>query len=176
MKTLREFRAKVSVPIFLAILVAINGYLILSPLLYRAIAHSSDAINNFNTWKEALSFLELFEIPQFMIGLVLMLMAYALSMKTRTAWFLSVLLLFTLVAINIFIAKKYDSLTIYSIVIILALLFYWRRFDYYSLGSGTFFAVVSIASLIVYSMLGTLYMGDEFAPVVTDYLQHSISR
>ncbi|WP_038928780.1 ion channel, partial [Yersinia pestis] len=48
------------------------------------------------------------------------------------------------------------------------LLFYWRRFDYYSLGSGTFFAVVSIASLIVYSMLGTLYMGDEFAPVVTD--------
>ncbi|EIS04186.1 putative membrane protein, partial [Yersinia pestis PY-48] len=47
MKTLREFRAKVSVPIFLAILVAINGYLILSPLLYRAIAHSSDAINNF---------------------------------------------------------------------------------------------------------------------------------
>ncbi|MBI0221287.1 voltage-gated potassium channel protein [Yersinia pestis subsp. pestis] len=125
-------------------------------------------MNNFNTWKEALSFLELFEIPQFMIGLVLMLMAYALSMKTRTAWFLSVLLLFTLVAINIFIAKKYDSLTIYSIVIILALLFYWRRFDYYSLGSGTFFAVVSIASLIVYSMLGTLYMGDEFAPVVTD--------
>ncbi|WP_145481152.1 voltage-gated potassium channel protein [Yersinia similis] len=168
MKILRKLRAKVSVPIFLAILVAINGYLILSPVLYRAIAHSSDAINNFNTWKEALSFLELFEIPQFMIGLVLILMAYALSMKTRTAWFLSVLLLFTLIAINLFIAKKYDSLTIYSIVIILALLFYWRRFDYYSLGSGTFFAVVSIASLIVYSMLGTLYMGDEFAPVVTD--------
>ncbi len=146
---------------------AINGYLILSPLLYRAIAHSSDAINNFNTWKEALSFLELFEIPQFMIGLVLMLMAYALSMKPVQHGFIGIAAIYSCCH-QYFYREKYDSLTIYSIVIILALLFYWRRFDYYSLGSGTFFAVVSIASLIVYSMLGTLYMGDEFAPVVTD--------
>lgn len=168
MKILQEIKSKVSIPLCLAILVAINGYLILSPVLYRAMTHSNDAINNFNTWKEALSFLELFEIPRFMIGLVLILMAFALSMRTRTAWFLSVLLLFTIVVINLFILRDHNSLTTYSIVVMLALIFYWRHFDYYSLGSATFFAVVSIASLIVYSMLGTLYMGDEFAPVVTD--------
>lgn len=168
MKILQEIKSKVSIPFCLAILVAINGYLVLSPVLLRAISHSTDAINNFNTWKEALSFLELFEIPRFMIGLVLILMAIALSMGTRIAWFFTVLLLVTIVAINLFILKDHNTLTTYSIVIIVALIFYWRDFDYHSLGSGTFFAVVSIASLIVYSMLGTLYMGDEFAPAVTD--------
>lgn len=168
MKILQEIKSKLSIPIFLAILVAINGYLILSPVLYRAISHSTDAINNFSTWKDALSFLELFEIPRFMIGLVLIFMAFSLSMKVRTAWFFSVLLLFTIVIINLYILKDHNSLTTYSSIVMLALLFYWRKFDYYSLGSATFFAIVSIASLIVYSMLGTLYIGDQFSPVVTD--------
>ncbi|EKN3533919.1 TPA: voltage-gated potassium channel protein [Yersinia enterocolitica] len=168
MKILQEIKTKVSIPLLLAILVAINGYLVLSPVLFRALSHSTDAINNFSTWKEALSFLELFEIPRFMIGLLLILMAFSVAMKIRTAWFLTVLLLFTLVAINIFILKDQDKLTTYSLIVLVALLFYWREFDHYSLGSATFFAIASICSLIVYSMLGTLYMGDEFAPVVTD--------
>ncbi len=105
MKILQEIKTKVSIPLLLAILVAINGLLVLSPVLFRAITHSTEAIENFSTWKEALSFLDLFEIPQFIIGLLLILMAFAVSMKIRTAWFLTVLLLFTLVAINIFILK-----------------------------------------------------------------------
>ncbi|OVZ91400.1 voltage-gated potassium channel protein [Yersinia alsatica] len=168
MKILQEIKSRFSIPHCLAILVAINGYLVLSPVLFRAIDHLSGVTNEFSTWKEALSFLKLFEIPRFMIGLVLILMAIALSMKTRIAWFFTVLLLFTIVSINIFILKDQNTLTTYSIVIIVGLLFYWRKFNYHSLASGTFFAIVSIASLIVYSMLGTLYMGDEFAPVVTD--------
>lgn len=168
MKILQEIKTKVSIPLLLAILVAINGYLVLSPVLFRALSHSTDAINNFSTWKEALSFLELIEIPRFMIGLLLILMAFSVARKIRTAWFLTVLLLFTLVAINIFILKDQDKLTTYSLIVLVALLFYWREFDHYSLGSATFFAIASICSLIVYSMLGTLYMGDEFAPVVTD--------
>lgn len=168
MKILQEIKSRFSEAHCLAILVAINGYLVLSPVLFRTIAHFSGVTNEFSTWKETLSFLELFEIPRFMIGLVLILMAIALSMKTRIAWFFTVLLLFTIVSINIFILKDNNKLTTYSIVIIVALLFYWRKFNYHSLASGTFFAIVSIASLIVYSMLGTLYMGDEFAPVVTD--------
>ncbi|CNH06173.1 voltage-gated potassium channel [Yersinia kristensenii] len=168
MKILQEIKTKVSIPLLLAILVAINGYLVLSPVLFRAFSHSTEAINNFSTWKEALSFLELFEIPRFMIGLLLILMSFSVAMKIRTAWFLTVLLLFTIVAINIFILKDQNKLTTYSLIVVVALLFYWREFDHYSLGSATFFAIASICSLIVYSMLGTLYMGDEFAPAVTD--------
>ncbi|MDA5544626.1 MULTISPECIES: voltage-gated potassium channel protein [Yersinia] len=168
MKILQEIKTKVSIPLLLAILVAINGYLVLSPVLFRAFSHSTEAINNFSTWKEALSFLELFEIPRFMIGLLLILMSFSVAMKIRTAWFLTVLLLFTIVAINIFILKDQSKLTTYSLIVVVALLFYWREFDHYSLGSATFFAIASICSLIVYSMLGTLYMGDEFAPAVTD--------
>ncbi|CNI22612.1 voltage-gated potassium channel [Yersinia thracica] len=168
MKILQEIKTKVSIPLLLAILVAINGYLVLSPVLFRAFSHSTEAINNFSTWQEALSFLELFEIPRFMIGLLLILMSFSVAMKIRTAWFLTVLLLFTIVAINIFILKDQSKLTTYSLIVVVALLFYWREFDHYSLGSATFFAIASICSLIVYSMLGTLYMGDEFAPAVTD--------
>ncbi|AIN19687.1 trkA-N domain protein [Yersinia rochesterensis] len=168
MKILQEIKTKVSIPLLLAILVAINGYLVLSPVLFRAFSHSTEAINNFSTWKEALSFLELFEIPRFMIGLLLILMSFSVAMKIRTAWFLTVLLLLTIVAINIFILKDQNKLTTYSLIVVVALLFYWREFDHYSLGSATFFAIASICSLIVYSMLGTLYMGDEFAPAVTD--------
>lgn len=122
MKILQEIKTKVSIPLLLAILVAINGYLVLSPVLFRALSHSTDAINNFSTWKEALSFLELFEIPRFMIGLLLILMAFSVAMKIRTAWFLTVLLLFTLVAINIFILKDQDKLTTYSLIPLLSLL------------------------------------------------------
>ncbi|ATM94787.1 voltage-gated potassium channel [Yersinia frederiksenii] len=168
MKILQKIKSRLSIPHCLAILVAINGYLVLSPVLFRAITHFSGVTNEFSTWKETLSFLELVEIPRFMIGFVLILMAVALSMKTRIAWFFTVLLIFTIVSINIIILKDHNTLTTYSIVIIVALIFYWREFNYYSLGSGTFLAIVSIASLIVYSMLGTLYIGDEFAPVVTD--------
>ncbi|AJJ10507.1 trkA-N domain protein [Yersinia rohdei] len=168
MKILQEIKSKVSIPYCLAIMVAINGFLILNPVLLRTIDHFMSEPNEFSSWKEALSFLELFEIPRFMIGFVLILMAMVLSMKTRIAWFFTVLLLFTVVTINLFILKDHNALTTYSIVVIVALLFYWRKFNYHSLASGTFFAIVSIASLIVYSMLGTLYIGDEFAPVVTD--------
>ncbi|EKN3734367.1 voltage-gated potassium channel TrkA, partial [Yersinia enterocolitica] len=52
MKILQEIKTKVSIPLLLAILVAINGYLVLSPVLFRALSHSTDAINNFSTWKE----------------------------------------------------------------------------------------------------------------------------
>ncbi len=51
-----------------------------------------------------------------MIGLLLILMAFSVAMKIRTAWFLTVLLLFTLVAINIFILKDQDKLTTYSLI------------------------------------------------------------
>lgn len=168
MKILRKLKNQFSIAYLLALMVALNGYLILRPVLYRTLDHSADAINNFSSWKEALSFLDLFDIPRFMIGLILILMAIVLLWKTRIAWFFSLLLLCTIVVLNVIILDEHSSLTLYSVVVIASLLYFWRRFDNHSLSSTSFFAIVSIAALIVYSMLGTLYIGDQFAPVVTD--------
>ncbi|KAB0274460.1 ion channel, partial [Klebsiella pneumoniae] len=42
----------------------------------------------------------------------------------------------------------------------------WRRFDRASLAAGSLFAVISITSLLIYAVFGTLYLGAEFSPKV----------
>ena len=167
--TLKEdVKARLSFAYGVALLVAINGFLLFLPVLQRGVAHSNAASDTFDTWKEALSFLALLEIPGFVVGLVLLLMSIGLVIKSRISWFFSLLLLVATVSVDIFILKKPDGVTLFSLFNIAVLVYFWRRFDHYSLATGSFFAVVSIASLIVYSMLGTLYMGEQFTPQVTD--------
>ena len=167
--TLKEdVKARLSFAYGVALLVAINGFLLFLPVLQRGVAHSNAASGTFDTWKEALSFLALLEIPGFVVGLVLLLMSIGLVIKSRISWFFSLLLLVATVSVDIFILKNPDGVTLFSLFNIAVLVYFWRRFDHYSLATGSFFAVVSIASLIVYSMLGTLYMGEQFAPQVTD--------
>lgn len=167
--TLKEdVKARFSFAYGVALLVAINGFLLFLPVLQRGVAHSNDASGLFGSWKEALSFLALLEIPGFVVGLVLLLMSIGLLIKSRISWFFCLLLLVATVCVDVFILKQPDGVTLFSLFTIAVLVYFWRRFDHYSLATGSFFAVVSIASLIVYSMLGTLYMGEQFAPQVTD--------
>ena len=167
--TLKEdVKARFSFAYGVALLVAINGFLLFLPVLQRGVAHSNDASGLFSSWKEALSFLALLELPGFVVGLVLLLMSIGLLIKSRISWFFCLLLLVATVCVDVFILKQPDGVTLFSLFTIAVLVYFWRRFDHYSLATGSFFAVVSIASLIVYSMLGTLYMGEQFAPQVTD--------
>ncbi|MFK7667851.1 voltage-gated potassium channel TrkA [Pseudomonas lundensis] len=167
--TLKEdVKARFSFAYGVALLVAINGFLLFLPVLQRGVAHSNAASGLFSSWKEALSFLALLEIPGFVVGLVLLLMSIGLLIKSRISWFFCLLLLVATVCVDVFILKQPDGVTLFSLFTIAVLVYFWRRFDHYSLATGSFFAVVSIASLIVYSMLGTLYMGEQFAPQVTD--------
>ena len=167
--TLKEdIKARLSFAHVVALLVAINGFLLFLPVLQRGVAHSNAALGTFDTWKEALSFLALLEIPGFVVGLVLLLMSIGLVIKSRISWFFALLLLVSTVCVDVFIVKKPTWITVYSLFTIAVQVYYWRRFDHYSLATGSFFAVVSVASLIVYSMLGTLYMGEQFAPQVSD--------
>ena len=167
--TLKEdVKARFSFAYGVALLVAINGFLLFLPVLQRGVAHSNEASGLFSSWKEALSFLALLEIPGFVVGLVLLLMSIGLLIKSRISWFFCLLLLVATVCVDVFILKQPDGVTLFSLFTIAVLVYFWRRFDHYSLATGSFFAVVSIASLIVYSMLGTLYMGEQFAPQVTD--------
>ena len=168
MTLIQDVKTRFSFAYGVAFLVALNGFLLFLPVLQRGVAHSNAAGGNFSTWKEALSFLALLEIPGFVVGFVLVLMSLGLLIKSRIAWFFALLLLIATVCLDFFILKKPDGVTFLSIFTIAVLAWYWRRFDHYSLATGSFFAIVSIASLIVYSTLGTLYIGDQFAPEVTD--------
>ncbi|MES2869061.1 MAG: voltage-gated potassium channel protein [Pseudomonadota bacterium] len=168
MTLLQDVKAKASFAYGVALLVAINGFLLFVPVLQRGIAHANTVTGSFDTWKEALSFLALLEIPGFVVGFVLLLMSLGLLIKSRISWFFALLLLLATVCVDLFILKKPSGVTFFSIFTIAVLAFFWRRFDHYSLATASFFAVVSIASLIAYSTLGTLFIGDQFAPAVTD--------
>lgn len=168
MKIIKILKSPMIAVYCLALMVAHNGYLMLSPILERVLLNAPEKFRDFHSWQETLSFLETMDIPRFMIGLVLFCMAFTLLMRTRIAWFSSLLLLFCIVLTNAFILKTNHSQVVYAMFTIGGLIVYWRHFDKHSLGSTSIFAVVSILSLIVYGMLGTLYLGDQFTPPVKD--------
>lgn len=125
-------------------------------------------MTTFHSWQDTLSFLEGMDIPRFMVGLALVCMALTLLMRTRIAWFSSVMLLLCIVLVNLFLLKGHTSQVVYALITLAALLYYRRHFYRHSLGSTSVFAIISILSLIAYGMLGTLYLGDQFTPPVKD--------
>ena len=168
MALLQEVKSRLSFAYGVALLVAINGCAMVLPVWLRWLAQAEAAGSSFHSWKEALGFFALLEIPVVITGCVLVLMAFGLLIKSRISWFFALLLLLAAVCIDFFIEKKPSYVTYLSLVSIAVLFYDWRRFDHYSLATGSFFAIVSLASLTVYSTLGTLYLGEQFAPPVTD--------
>lgn len=161
-------RSKITAPLCLGILVAINGIFFLEPVVSNIIRHLPGIKQDFSSWKETLSFLNYFEIPHLFIGLMMIFMAALLPTRNRIAWFFTVILLSTLIILDIFIIHENNHKIAYSAAVLLGMIYHWRKFYYHSLASGTYFAIISISWLIVYGMLGTLYLGDQFRPHVTD--------
>lgn len=87
MTLLQDVKNRISFAYGVALLVAINGFLLFLPVLERGVAHANAKSGSFDTWKEALSFLALLEIPGFVVGLVLLLMSLGLLIKSRISWF-----------------------------------------------------------------------------------------
>lgn len=168
MSLLKKIKAKVSVTLLLALLVASNGLIIIYPIFSKTMESGPNAARASNTWQEALSFLELLDIPRVIIGLILIFMSFGLVFRIRLIWFFSVVLMCAIALIDGFILKSIGVQLAYYIITVALLLFFWRRFGHYSVGGVTFFAIVSITTLILYSMLGTLYSGDQYSPPITD--------
>jgi voltage-gated potassium channel len=50
------------------------------------------------------------------------------------------------------------------------LLYYWRRFDRTSLAASSLFAILSIGSLLIYAVFGSLYLGGDFDPPIQNLI------
>ena len=110
----------------------------------------------------------LLEIPRLVLGVGLQVIALGLILKARIAWAFSLVLLIGVGTFAILGDSGHAGLGIYTLVLILALMAYWRRFDRASVTAGSLFALVSVLSLLIYAVFGTLYLGDEFNPPVHD--------
>jgi voltage-gated potassium channel len=155
----------------LALLVALNGFVLLQPGI-RAVQHMQ--LGSWHQWisVDALEvFLQSFgliEVPRLMLGAGLQIMALGLIFRARIAWTFSLLLLLGTGTFFLWFANGHVSLALYTFMLVALLLVSWRRFDRSSLIAGSLFTLISVVSLLIYAIFGSLYLGQEFNPPITD--------
>lgn len=152
----------------LAILVALDGYAFMHPVLREVRAREYSFWLALDNWHEIMRVVGLLEIPRLVLGVGLQVIALGLILKARIAWAFSLVLLIGIGTFAILGDGGRAGLGIYTLVLVIALMAYWRRFDRASVTAGSLFALVSVLSLMIYAVFGTLYLGNEFNPPILD--------
>ncbi|MGV2895740.1 voltage-gated potassium channel protein [Achromobacter sp. AGC78] len=167
-RRLKKFRALFSPNWCLAILVALDGYAFMHPVLKEVRAREYSFWLALDNWHEVMRVVGLLEIPRLVLGVGLQVIAIGLILKARIAWAFSLVLLIGIGTFAILGEAGRAGLGVYTLVLLIALIVYWRRFDRASGTAGSLFALVSVLSLLIYAVFGTLYLGNEFNPPVQD--------
>lgn len=152
----------------LAILVALDGYAFMHPVLREVLGLEYSFWLALDNWHDVMQVVGLLEIPRLVLGVGLQIIALGLILKARIAWAFSLVLLIGIGTFAILGDGGRAGLGIYTLVLVVALIAYWRRFDRASVTAGSLFALVSMVSLLIYAVFGTLYLGDEFNPPIKD--------
>lgn len=152
----------------LAILVALDGYAFMHPVLREVRSRQYSFWLALDNWRDLMQVVGLLEIPRLVLGMGLQVIALGLILKARIAWAFSLVLLIGVGTFAILGDGGRAGLSLYTLALMLALLAYWRRFDRASVTAGSLFALISIVSLLIYAVFGTLYLGEEFAPPIED--------
>jgi voltage-gated potassium channel len=152
----------------LAFLVALDGYAFMHPVLREVRAREYSFWLALDNWHEIMRVVGLLEIPRLVLGVGLQVIALGLILKARIAWAFSLVLLIGIGTFAILGDGGRAGLGIYTLVLVIALVAYWRRFDRASVTAGSLFALVSVLSLMIYAVFGTLYLGNEFNPPILD--------
>ena len=154
----------------LAALVVLDGYLFLQPGLS---AVRQVPVQGWRGWLAMDNLNALLQsgvagLPRLMLGAGLQLMALGLILRARIAWAFSLLLLIAVGTFSLWQANGHVGLAAYTLLLVCLLVAYWRQFDRSSLAAGSLFAVLSIISLLIYAVYGSLYLGDDFQPKIHD--------
>jgi voltage-gated potassium channel len=168
---LKRWHTRLPLHWLLAALVAVNGVALLLPGLETAYALHPWSWTNWLNTGVTWTFLDpsnLLAVSRLMIGAALAIMAFGLIFRARIAWGVALLLLACSGLYYLLRSNAHTGLLVYTIVIVALLLLYWRRFDRSSLAAGSLFAILGATSLLIYAVLGTLYLGNEFKPHITD--------
>ena len=152
----------------LAILVALDGYAFMHPVLREVRARDYSFWLALDNWQDMMKVVGLLEIPRLVLGVGLQVIALGLILKARIAWAFSLVLLVGTGTFAILGDHGRAALGVYTLVLVIALIVYWRRFDRASVTAGSLFAAVSMLSLLIYAVFGALYLGQEFNPPIED--------
>lgn len=147
---------------------ALDGYAFMHPVLREVRAREYSFWLALDNWRDVMQVVGLLEIPRLVLGVGLQVIALGLILKARIAWAFSLVLLIGVGTFAILGESGRAGLGIYTLVLVIALIAYWRRFDRASVTAGSLFALVSMLSLLIYALFGTLYLGEEFNPPIKD--------
>ncbi len=107
-------------------------------------------------------------LPPVLLGGGLLLMAPGLAQRARLAWVISVLLAGLGAGLEAWAGHRGSAAFALLLALLLALLVYLRRYDRSSVAAGSAFGLLGIGGLTIYGVLGSLWMGDGYAPPIHD--------
>jgi voltage-gated potassium channel len=99
----------------------------------------------------------------------MMTMALGLLWRSRLAWLMALMLALTATVDTLLGKQTHGPLLLaYFVVLLIALLLAWRRFDRSSVAASTLFALTSVVMLLLYATFGAYYLGADFKPRIAD--------
>ncbi|WP_414040823.1 voltage-gated potassium channel protein [Acidithiobacillus sp. M4-SHS-6] len=108
-------------------------------------------------------------IPEAIVGIVLLLMAFGLLFRSRFSWAITLILTGAMLAMLLHhYGLEWSGFTIFNAIILIALLLFRRHFAHSSVAAGTLFAVISILLLLSYAVLGSYVLGAGFSPPISN--------
>ncbi|MGH9355529.1 MAG: ion channel, partial [Terriglobia bacterium] len=108
-------------------------------------------------------------MPYLLIGIAMLIMSVGLIFRSRFAWIIALILTITTILIALKLQHAaYPVLVWYDGALLTVLLLAHASFDRSSLAAGTLFAITSALLLLIYAVFGSLYLGVQFNPRITD--------
>ncbi len=108
-------------------------------------------------------------MPYVLIGVGMLIMSIGLLFRSRFAWTVAVVLTASTVLSAVIIGHSHEEFLVnYDAILLVSLLLSYRWFSHSSLAAGTLFAVASSLMLMIYAVFGSLYLGSQFSPPITD--------
>ena len=117
-----------SLRVILSVLLFIDGVMILSPVLFSYTGDIAWQDGGFTAWLQSLGFIKLLDIPRFMLGLLLVLLALLMLTGARIAWLFSLFILLTMVLMDLGLAREYSLQGLFSLALLIASGCLWRQF------------------------------------------------
>lgn len=151
----------------LALGVGLSGLLQLVPDL-RHLLGLTLSVPDLGHLNEGFSTLAIHGIPQFAVGMLLLVMSLGLLWRSRLAWVIAILVALAAVVVQLVASGwRYPLEAGYNLALLLALLAARRHFNRSSLATGTLFALTSVLLTLGYGVFGAYLLGTQFHPKIT---------
>lgn len=151
-----------AIPALAALLAALCGALAVRPYAARMFAILA-AVE-----QRGAGAIDLASFPHVITGTALVLMSFGLLLRARIAWVIALLLGALVAALSWRHAGAPKLVFWIAALLVVLLIVQARRFDRSNLAASSLFALLSVGTLLLYGVLGSLWFGAGYSPAIRD--------